>query len=549
MKKILITALSVVSTVALSATAYAETSVVYDMSKSSIVVSGEIPGNAVCNEVSVNVFYPGISADDIVQGNVTDYIAFSTQRPVNSDNTFSVEAEIDGDTGYYTVFYDYEGCPEPKSEMIYYVNKEDNKAALQALNDAKNADEVYEILRKSSDDLCFDNEFDEIIDLKKVAEKVYDEIKNNPLDTENYLSGAHIYNRACLFDAIRLGKKIDFDKYADDLGIAGYKSYDWYMKYNSEKFEAEINARLEGKSASTIAEFEEIFDEAVVTSVVYMPNGSGNVKKIMNDFSDEIGISNLTDNEAVYKNLSGDEYKSYSELKNGYYKEVQKTSSENKPSGSGGGGGGGRVSGMKTENVPTAGPVDISDMYPNVNYDGTAGNYPDIIVVPWANEAVTELSARGVISGDDKGNFNPEKFVTREEFAKILVLAFELEDKGDTIPEFYDASEDDWFYAYVKTAYSNGVVSGMGSGFGVGLNITRQDMAVMINNAMIIKGKELSVGALEYNDNDEIADYAKDAVSKLLEANIIKDTGNGYFNPDGLVTRAHAVKAVYLALK
>ena len=548
MKKILITVLSVVCAVVLSVTAYAETSVVYDMSKSSIVVSGELSDDAVCKEVSVNIFYPGVSADDIVQGKVIDFIAFSTQRPVDSDNTFSIEAEIDGDTGYYTVFYDYEGCPEPKVETIYYVNKEDNKAALQALNDAKNPDEVYYILMENADDLCFDNEFDEIIDLKKVAAKVYEEIKDNPLDTEDYLSGAHIYNRACLFDAIRIGKKIDFDKYADDLGISEYKSYDWYIEYNSDKFKNVMNARLKGKSVNTIDEFEEAFDEAVVTSVVYMPDGSGNVKKIMADFSDEIGILSLTDKETVYKNLSGDEYKSYSDLKNGYNKEVQKISSENKPSGSGGGGRGGRVSGMKTENVPIAGPVDISDMYPNVNYDGTAGNYPDIVVVPWAREAVTELSARGVISGDEKGNFNPEKFVTREEFAKILVLAFELNDKGDAL-EFSDVSETDWFYSYVKTAYSNRVVSGIGADFGVGLNITRQDMAVMINNAMKIKGKEMSSSSLDYIDNDKIADYAKDAVSKLLNADVIKDVGNGYFNPNGLVTRAHAVKAVYLALK
>ena len=45
-------------------------------------------------------------------------------------------------------------------------------------------------------------------------------------------------------------------------------------------------------------------------------------------------------------------------------------------------------------------------------------------VSQYAQEAVQSLVDRGVITGDEKGNFNPKKTVTRAEGATILTKAF-----------------------------------------------------------------------------------------------------------------------------
>jgi len=539
-----------------------ETTADNNMSINSIVVT--FADSAKDKEVSVLILYPNKTILDIEDGDVLDTVAFSTQRKLVDTNV--VVAEIDGATGDYSVYYDYAGCPLPKSTVVHFVNREDNKNALIAINNTvtdpeSDETDLYDILTTKADDLCFENEFEDIVDLTKVAKRMYDDIESNGLlNVEEYNSAAEVYNRACLLEAIYAGASVDFSReaYVTALNLTECSSFaNWYTPYNakSKAFNAEISKRMKGREIADLTAFASVFDEAVVTSVVYMPDGAGNVKKVMEAYKsfilgDEV---ELTSREAVYLNLSGDTYMTYAELAQGYAAEKSNTSAVvpapgNRPSGGGGGGGGG-VGGMKVD-TPAKGDglTDLSSMYPNIGYDGTAGNYPDVVIVPWAKEAISDLSARGILAGDDNGNFNPERFVTREEFAKILVMAFGMTDKEGEM-NFTDVSTNDWYYDYVKVAYANGVISGMGDSFGVGYNITRQDMAVMIMNAMTVAGKTSEAAELSYNDNGNIADYAKEAVSKMINAGIMKDIGNGYFNPNGLVTRAHAAKAIYLAIK
>ena len=96
---------------------------------------------------------------------------------------------------------------------------------------------------------------------------------------------------------------------------------------------------------------------------------------------------------------------------------------------------------------------------------------------------------------------------------------------------------------------TNGVISGMGNVFGVGEHITRQDMAVMISNALTKSGAELKSDDVSFNDSYSISDYAKEAVSKLVNTGIMTEVGNGNFKPKGKITRANAVKFIYLAVK
>ena len=45
----------------------------------------------------------------------------------------------------------------------------------------------------------------------------------------------------------------------------------------------------------------------------------------------------------------------------------------------------------------------------------------------WAYGAVKALKEKGVISGYADGSFAPDRTVTREEFVKMIVTAFSLE--------------------------------------------------------------------------------------------------------------------------
>ena len=81
-------------------------------------------------------------------------------------------------------------------------------------------------------------------------------------------------------------------------------------------------------------------------------------------------------------------------------------------------------------------------------------------------------------------------------------------------------------------------------------NISRQDIAVMVNRALIYCGRMLdSDKATNFTDSDEISQYAYDAVIKLCKAGIINGYENGSFAPKGIATRAEAVVLIGRAAK
>ena len=53
--------------------------------------------------------------------------------------------------------------------------------------------------------------------------------------------------------------------------------------------------------------------------------------------------------------------------------------------------------------------------------------------MPWAHEAIEYLAENDVINGDGNGNFLPDNNITREEFVKMIVLAFNIAESADSI--------------------------------------------------------------------------------------------------------------------
>ena len=139
----------------------------------------------------------------------------------------------------------------------------------------------------------------------------------------------------------------------------------------------------------------------------------------------------------------------------------------------------------------------------------------------------------------------PQDTVTREQFVKMLVLAAKVETKGAI--GFADVPSDAWYYEYVAAAKNNGIVNGVSqTHFGIGLNITRQDIAVMIYNSCKAQGKTFDEqkNTLTFDDAVEIKDYAAEAVSQLCAAGIIKGRDNNMFAPTGNATRAEAAELI-----
>jgi len=192
-------------------------------------------------------------------------------------------------------------------------------------------------------------------------------------------------------------------------------------------------------------------------------------------------------------------------------------------------------------------PDDINKLFPDEENEVV---FNDLDTVPWAAEYINALAKKGIISGVAEGIFAPNNNVTREEFAKMLVSAFGFSD--DTArTQLTDVSPDAWYYPYVSVAEKLGIVKGNGTEFGVGQNITRQDMAVMAYraaqkaNVSIKKVKE----AQAFADEAEIADYARESVTAMQQADIINGVEGNRFAPNENATRAQAAKIIYLLIQ
>ena len=98
----------------------------------------------------------------------------------------------------------------------------------------------------------------------------------------------------------------------------------------------------------------------------------------------------------------------------------------------------------------------------------------------WAKNEINALTKTGLIEGYEDKTFGPDKYITREEIAKILCLLLEnLNEK--TKFNFNDVSSDRWSYKYIMKMAENGIFKGYEDGsFKPQNNVTRAEIAVIL---------------------------------------------------------------------
>jgi len=179
----------------------------------------------------------------------------------------------------------------------------------------------------------------------------------------------------------------------------------------------------------------------------------------------------------------------------------------------------------------------------------TGSTFADVTPDHWSFEGVEALAAKGIINGVGDGMFAPDSSVTREQFAKMLIEAFDLDIVvGDT--DFTDVDSNSWSYPYLISAYKYGVMNGYSATeMGGSHEISRQDMAVMVWRMLDIVEKPLpQKEGSAFADGDSIADYAKGAVAALQSNSIISGMGDNMYMPNLTVNRAMAAVVIHRTL-
>lgn len=90
--------------------------------------------------------------------------------------------------------------------------------------------------------------------------------------------------------------------------------------------------------------------------------------------------------------------------------------------------------------------------------------FPDVPTDYWAFAAIGALSEREVINGYPDGTFKPENKVTRAEFAKMILLTFNLEPVSTQATTFPDVLVSHWAHSYIEAAVAYGLVQGYPDG-------------------------------------------------------------------------------------
>jgi len=181
--------------------------------------------------------------------------------------------------------------------------------------------------------------------------------------------------------------------------------------------------------------------------------------------------------------------------------------------------------------------TDLSDLPPgNLTFFKDIDKSSD-----WARASIIHLAENSIVSGDTRGYFKPQDTVTRAQMVTMLVnaLGFDTYSASNNL-NFRDVPQDNWAHPFVETAYQAGIISGVAPGyFAPDAKCTREMMAVMFVRALGLTDEQIKTQTTEvkFNDDNQISNWARDAVAYCVNNGLMNGVGDGNFNPQGSATR------------
>lgn len=171
----------------------------------------------------------------------------------------------------------------------------------------------------------------------------------------------------------------------------------------------------------------------------------------------------------------------------------------------------------------------------------------------WAKDAITELASLNAINGYTDHTYKPNNNIHLSEFITMFTKLFYPQYfKAETIAEkkIERGCEDNiiaglekwWSKYFIIAAYyipdseiNNYYLHNMDK------EMERQEMAYMVANHLKLNLKQFTTTAIDINKADN---QYKNHINACMSAGVIVGSGDGKFNPKGIVTRAEAAQVI-----
>lgn len=533
-------------------------------------------------EAAVNISGDGGSlkiSGKLRQGNENREINAAVYDENSGSIIFNDNVMTDG-TGAYTVTCDVSDTEKARlntvvkiTDIICYDEYENRlEGGYMYVNNDKIAEYVKRIANAKTEAeiraVLDDADAKEALDLNAVAafrnntkpSVVYETILNSKIESYEDLKETVTVGSA--IDIINNSQDDFFDTvntYYTNLGLDKTEGYTKYTAFDNQNKEILRQCYYEKDQAvHTAEELCGRFEESVLKKEIREKNVYSQVIEILRRNSDFLNMdfakydsSNISAQNKYNIEVDLAKYaasaKDLTVLNNKLTELMQKYGSSTGTSGTGGSGSGSGGSTGGGKSVTGTFTVKNGQIYGN---ESNKYEFSDVAESFWGYTSIYELAELDIISKPEDKMFRPESEITREEFAKMAVKAFNIQ--SSTECTFTDVEKNAWYYEYVSALQSAGIVTGYEDNtFGAGKSITREEVCAILYR-IVESGNAGMKEASEnksFSDESVISEYAANGVKALTAAGVVSGYENGEFKPQNSITRAETAKIISGLLK
>lgn len=166
-------------------------------------------------------------------------------------------------------------------------------------------------------------------------------------------------------------------------------------------------------------------------------------------------------------------------------------------------------------------------------------SFHDVTNQTWGYEAIQTMNEKKVIMGYSNGDFKPEQAVTRAEFAAMINRLFGLKEKGEIA--YQDISKSYWAMGEIQIATKAGYMKGDEKGlFNPNRMVTRNEMAVVLDKLLELDEKEWK----QLPTMNHVPKWARASAQRLVAAGVFTESDFKNLKPLKRVDLAIAFQTV-----